>query len=38
MAKSVEEKLARMLGEAKGGKAEVEGVKEVKLLKDRNVS
>lgn len=38
MAKSVEEKLARMLGAAKGGSAEVEGAKEVKLLKDRNVS
>lgn len=38
MAKSVEDKLMRMLGSAKGGSAEVEGVKELKLLKDRNVS
>lgn len=38
MAKSVEEKLMRMLGDAKGGSAEVEGAKELRLLKDRNVS
>jgi NADPH-ferrihemoprotein reductase len=38
MAKSVEEKLMRMLGAAKGGSAEVEGARELKLLKDRNVS
>lgn len=38
MAKSVEEKLMRMLGDARGGSAEVEGAKELKLLKDRNVS
>ncbi|EIW68745.1 hypothetical protein TREMEDRAFT_71903 [Tremella mesenterica DSM 1558] len=36
MAKSVEERLIKMLGEAKGGTAEVEGVKELKLLKERN--
>ena len=38
MAKSVEEMLMKMLGEAKGGTAEVEGAKEFKLLKERNVS
>jgi hypothetical protein len=38
MAKSVEEMLMQMLGEAKGGSAEVEGAKEFKLLKERNVS
>ena len=38
MAKSVEERLAHMLADAKGGSPELEGVKEVKLLKDRNVS
>ena len=38
MAKSVEAVLVRILGEAKGGSAEVEGVKELKLLKERNVS
>ena len=38
MAKSVEEVLMKMLGEAKGGTAEVEGAKEFKLLKERNVS
>lgn len=38
MAKSVEEKLMQMLGEARGGTAEVEGAKELKLLKERNVS
>jgi NADPH-ferrihemoprotein reductase len=36
MSKSVEEKLARILGEAKGGTAEVEGVAEMKLLKERS--
>ncbi|ORX34417.1 electron transporter [Kockovaella imperatae] len=36
MQKSVEEELKIMLGEAKGGSAQVEGVKEFKLLKDRN--
>ncbi len=38
MSKAVEDKLIRMLAEAKGGSPEVEGVKELKLLKDRNVS
>ncbi len=38
MSKAVEEKLMAMLAEAKGGKAEVEGAKELKLLKERNVS
>jgi hypothetical protein len=37
MAHSVEEKLVQMLGEAKGGGL-VEGQKEYKLLKERNVS
>ena len=36
MSKAVEEVLARMLGKAKGGSAEVEGVAEVKLLKERS--
>ena len=36
MSKSVEETLARILGEAKGGTAEVEGAAEMKLLKDRS--
>lgn len=36
MAKSVEDTLARILGEAKGGSAEVEGVAELKLLKERS--
>ena len=36
MAKAVEEVLARVLGEAKGGSAEVEGAAEVKLLKERS--
>ncbi|KAN0139896.1 hypothetical protein V8E53_002558 [Lactarius tabidus] len=36
MAKSVEETLARILGEAKGGSAEVEGAAELKLLKERS--
>lgn len=35
MAHSVEEKLMAMLGEAKGGSAQVEGAKELKLLKER---
>lgn len=37
MAKSVEEILIRMLAEAKAGTPEVEGAKEFKLLKERNV-
>jgi NADPH-ferrihemoprotein reductase len=36
MSKSVEETLTRILGEAKGGTAEVEGVAEMKLLKERS--
>lgn len=36
MSKAVEETLARILGEAKGGSADVEGVAEVKLLKERS--
>jgi len=36
MAKQVEDVLARVLGEAKGGSAAVEGVAEVKLLKERS--
>lgn len=36
MAKQVEEVLARILGEAKGGSGEVEGVAELKLLKERS--
>ena len=36
MSKAVEDVLARILGEAKGGSAEVEGVAEVKLLKERS--
>ncbi|KAF8742283.1 hypothetical protein AX14_005457 [Amanita brunnescens Koide BX004] len=36
MSKAVEEVLAKMLGKAKGGSAEVEGVAEVKLLKERS--
>ncbi|KAJ7075834.1 putative cytochrome P450 oxidoreductase [Mycena belliarum] len=36
MSKAVEEVLARILGEAKGGSGEVEGVAEVKLLKERS--
>ncbi|KAJ7465321.1 putative cytochrome P450 oxidoreductase [Mycena latifolia] len=36
MSKAVEEVLARILGEAKGGSAEVEGTAEVKLLKERS--
>jgi NADPH-ferrihemoprotein reductase len=38
MSKSVEDKLTRLLAEARGGTPEVEGAKELKLLKDRNVS
>jgi NAD(P)H-flavin reductase len=37
MSKAVEAALSKMLGEAKGGDAEA-GAKELKLLKDRNVS
>lgn len=36
MAKGVEEILCKILGEAKGGSAEVEGAAELKLLKERN--
>ena len=36
MSKAVEETLAKILGEAKGGSAEVEGAAELKLLKERN--
>ncbi|OSX59784.1 hypothetical protein POSPLADRAFT_1070873 [Postia placenta MAD-698-R-SB12] len=36
MSKAVEETLCRILGEAKGGTAEVEGAAEVKLLKERS--
>ncbi|KAF8650128.1 hypothetical protein AX16_005365 [Volvariella volvacea WC 439] len=36
MSKQVEDVLARILGEAKGGTAAVEGVAEVKLLKERS--
>ena len=36
MAKSVEDVLAKILGEAKGGSMEVEGVAEMKLLKERS--
>ncbi|KXN88141.1 NADPH--cytochrome P450 reductase [Leucoagaricus sp. SymC.cos] len=36
MAKQVEDVLARILGEAKGGSAAVEGLAEVKLLKERS--
>ncbi|KAK4687869.1 NADPH-ferrihemoprotein reductase, partial [Tremellales sp. Uapishka_1] len=36
MSKAVEEKLVQMLADAKGGKPEVEGLKELKLLKERN--
>lgn len=36
MSKSVEEILARILGQAKGGSAEVEGAAEMKLLKERS--
>jgi NADPH-ferrihemoprotein reductase len=37
MSKAVEDRLGRMLAEAKGGN-EADGAKEMKLLKDRNVS
>ncbi|KAI0051134.1 NADPH-dependent cytochrome P450 oxidoreductase [Auriscalpium vulgare] len=36
MSKSVEDTLARILGEAKGGSAQVEGAAELKLLKERS--
>ncbi|KAK8846787.1 hypothetical protein IAR55_005875 [Kwoniella newhampshirensis] len=36
MSKAVEERLAQIMGEAKGGSAAVEGVKELKTLKERN--
>lgn len=36
MSKAVEEVLCRILGEAKGGSAEVEGVAELKMLKERS--
>ena len=36
MSKAVEETLSRILGEAKGGSAEVEGAAEMKLLKERS--
>lgn len=36
MSKQVEEVLAKILGEAKGGTAEVEGAAELKLLKERS--
>ncbi|GBE84866.1 cytochrome P450 oxidoreductase [Sparassis latifolia] len=36
MSKAVEETLCKILGEAKGGRAEVEGAAEVKLLKERS--
>jgi NADPH-ferrihemoprotein reductase len=36
MAKSVEDRLIHMLAEARGGTPEVEGIKELKVLKDRN--
>ncbi|KZT40655.1 riboflavin synthase domain-like protein [Sistotremastrum suecicum HHB10207 ss-3] len=36
MSKAVEDKLAAMLGEAKGGSAEVEGAQELKVLKERS--
>lgn len=36
MAKQVEDTLAKILGEAKGGTAEVEGAAEMKLLKERS--
>jgi NADPH-ferrihemoprotein reductase len=36
MSKQVEEVLAKMLGQAKGGSAEIEGAAEVKLLKERS--
>jgi sulfite reductase alpha subunit-like flavoprotein len=36
MAHAVEDVLTRVLGEAKGGSAETEGVEAVKLLKERS--
>jgi NADPH-ferrihemoprotein reductase len=36
MSKAVEDVLARILGEAQGGSKEVEGVKEMKTLKERS--
>lgn len=36
MSKSVEEALCKILGEAKGGSAEVEGAAELKMLKERS--
>lgn len=36
MSKAVEETLARIMGEAKGGSAEVEGAAELKMLKERS--
>ncbi|EPQ54747.1 NADPH-dependent cytochrome P450 oxidoreductase [Gloeophyllum trabeum ATCC 11539] len=36
MSKAVEDTIARILGEAKGGSAEVEGAAELKLLKERS--
>ncbi|KAL5482608.1 hypothetical protein ACEPAI_9202 [Sanghuangporus weigelae] len=36
MSKAAEDTIARMLGEAKGGSAEVEGAAELKLLKERS--
>ena len=36
MSRAVEDTLTRILGEAKGGTAEVEGVAEMKLLKERS--
>ena len=36
MSKAVEETLCKILGEAKGGSAEVEGAAELKLLKERS--
>lgn len=36
MSKAVEETLTRILGEAKGGTADVEGAAEMKLLKERS--
>jgi len=36
MSKQVEEVLAKIFGEAKGGSAEVEGTAEIKILKERS--
>lgn len=36
MSKGVEESIAKILGEAKGGSAEVEGMAEVRMLKERS--